>query len=96
MKSTVVSSNMGFCGSRSADDDAVWIFAASHGQSIVTKDADFNQRAFLDHKNHRLMEVVQGKRADELRAAHSEPAELQGAARNGPGQVTILISTDEH
>ena len=34
-------------GLASADDDAVWDFAASHAQIIVTKGADFNQRAFL-------------------------------------------------
>ena len=34
-------------GLASANDDAVWDYAARNGRTIVTKDADFNQRAFL-------------------------------------------------
>ena len=34
-------------GLASANDDDVWKFAASNARMIVTKDADFNQRAFL-------------------------------------------------
>ena len=34
-------------GLASANDDEVWNFAASNARMIVTKDADFNQRAFL-------------------------------------------------
>lgn len=34
-------------GLASANDDAIWRFAASNARTIVTKDEDFNQRAFL-------------------------------------------------
>lgn len=34
-------------GLASASDDVVWKFAASNERTIVTKDEDFNQRAFL-------------------------------------------------
>ena len=34
-------------GLASADDATVWDYAALHGLVIVTKDSDFNQRAFL-------------------------------------------------
>jgi predicted nuclease of predicted toxin-antitoxin system len=34
-------------GLASANDDAIWRFAASNARMIVTKDEDFNQRAFL-------------------------------------------------
>jgi predicted nuclease of predicted toxin-antitoxin system len=34
-------------GLATASDDIVWQFAAEHGYVIVTKDADFNHRAFL-------------------------------------------------
>ena len=30
-----------------ADDGAVWAYARDHGMTIVTKDSDFNQVAFL-------------------------------------------------
>lgn len=34
-------------GLASANDDTIWRFAASNSRTIVTKDEDFNQRAFL-------------------------------------------------
>lgn len=34
-------------GLQAADDDAIWKYAAQNGFIIVTKDADFNSRAFL-------------------------------------------------
>jgi predicted nuclease of predicted toxin-antitoxin system len=34
-------------GLAEADDDAVWEFARANGFTIVTKDSDFDQRAFL-------------------------------------------------
>ena len=34
-------------GLRDADDALIWRYAAQHGFAIVTKDADFRQRSFL-------------------------------------------------
>ena len=34
-------------GLQSSPDDAVWAYAAKHGLTIVSKDADFHQRSFL-------------------------------------------------
>ena len=34
-------------GLQSTDDVAIWLYAAEHGFTIVTKDTDFNQRAFV-------------------------------------------------
>jgi predicted nuclease of predicted toxin-antitoxin system len=34
-------------GLSTASDAAVWQYAAQHGFTIVTKDADFDQRSFL-------------------------------------------------
>ena len=34
-------------GLASADDRAVWAYAAAHGLAIVSKDADFHQMSFL-------------------------------------------------
>ncbi len=34
-------------GLKSAPDSTVWAYAASHGYIIVTKDADFHHRSFL-------------------------------------------------
>ena len=34
-------------GLADADDDVVWAFARANGFTIVTKDSDFDQRAFL-------------------------------------------------
>lgn len=34
-------------GLGSADDGAVWAYAAEHGLTIVSKDADFHQLSFL-------------------------------------------------
>lgn len=34
-------------GLAEANDEAVWHYAAQHGFTILTKDADFHQRSFL-------------------------------------------------
>jgi predicted nuclease of predicted toxin-antitoxin system len=34
-------------GLQSSPDEAVWSYAAEHGLTIVSKDADFHQRSFL-------------------------------------------------
>lgn len=34
-------------GLQTADDEAVWNYAARHGLVIVSKDADFHQRSFV-------------------------------------------------
>jgi predicted nuclease of predicted toxin-antitoxin system len=34
-------------GLQNAADDAVWAYAAQHGFTIVSKDADFHQRSFV-------------------------------------------------
>lgn len=35
-------------GLREATDTTIWAYAAQHGFAIVTKDADFRQRSFLE------------------------------------------------
>ena len=35
------------CGLHRADDPEVWAYAAEHGFTIVSKDADFHQLSFL-------------------------------------------------
>ena len=35
-------------GLRDAADSVIWRYAAQHGYAIVTKDADFRQRSFLE------------------------------------------------
>lgn len=39
--------HVGSVGLAEASDDAVWAFARTNGFTIVTKDSDFDQRAFL-------------------------------------------------
>ena len=34
-------------GLESADDEIVWRYAAAHGLTIVSKDADFHERSFV-------------------------------------------------
>lgn len=34
-------------GLQSADDETIWSYAAQHGLTIASKDADFRQRSFL-------------------------------------------------
>jgi len=34
-------------GLQTADDEAMWAYAAQHGFVIVSKDADFHQRSFV-------------------------------------------------
>ncbi len=39
--------HVGAVGLGRADDEAVWQYAATHGCIVVTKDSDFNARAFV-------------------------------------------------
>lgn len=34
-------------GLRDADDNAIWVYAKTHGFAIVSKDSDFQQRSLL-------------------------------------------------
>jgi predicted nuclease of predicted toxin-antitoxin system len=44
-------------GLREAADSIVWDYAARHGLAIVTKDADFRQRSFLEGHPPKVLEV---------------------------------------
>jgi predicted nuclease of predicted toxin-antitoxin system len=41
------SSHVNDHGLQQADDEAVWVFAAQNGFTIVSKDADFHQRSLV-------------------------------------------------
>jgi predicted nuclease of predicted toxin-antitoxin system len=41
-------------GLREATDTTIWAYAAQHGFAIVTQDADFRQRSFLEGFHRRF------------------------------------------
>lgn len=66
-------------GLGSADDAAVWAYAAAHGLTIVSKDADFHQLSFLrgappkavwirrgNCSTRDIEEILRGRQADIL------------------------------
>lgn len=66
-------------GLEAADDGQIWAHAAEHGFMIVTKDADFNSRAFLFGPPPKVVWIRRGncstmEIADLLRAQQTEVA----------------------
>lgn len=64
-------------GLEAADDDRIWDYAAKHEFMIVTKDADFNNRAFLFGPPPKVVWIQRGNCStqdieDLLRARHAE------------------------
>jgi len=47
-------------GLASADDEAVWTFAAQQGLSIVSKDSDFRQRSFVRGHPPKVVWIARG------------------------------------
>jgi predicted nuclease of predicted toxin-antitoxin system len=47
-------------GLESADDEAVWTYAAEHGYVIVSKDADFHHRSFVLGHPPKVVWIRQG------------------------------------
>ncbi|MGA2113769.1 MAG: DUF5615 family PIN-like protein [Bryobacteraceae bacterium] len=45
---------------REATDTTIWAYAAQHGFAIVTKDADFRQRSFLEGYPPRILWIRLG------------------------------------
>jgi len=47
-------------GLHKASDNAVWDYAAEHGLTIVSKDADFRQRSFLEGHPPKVIWIRRG------------------------------------
>lgn len=72
-------------GLAAAPDDEVWTYAAEHGLTIVSKDAEFRQRSFLSGPPPKVVWVSRGNcstrdietllraRGDELAAFERDP-----------------------
>ncbi|MGA8107987.1 MAG: DUF5615 family PIN-like protein [Acidobacteriaceae bacterium] len=43
-----------------AEDDVIWNYAVEHGRVIVTKDADFRQRSFLEGHPPKIIWIALG------------------------------------
>jgi len=54
------SSHVHECGLGSADDLAVWSYARDHGFTIVTKDADFQERSILEGHPPKIVWIRRG------------------------------------
>jgi predicted nuclease of predicted toxin-antitoxin system len=64
-------------GLASADDDAVWTFAARHELGIVSKDSDFRQRSFVLGHPPKVVWIARGNCSTEevaelLRDRHAD------------------------
>lgn len=66
-------------GLRDASDAVIWNYAAQHGLAIVTKDADFRQRSFLEGHPPKVVWLRLGncstKAIEELLRKHSTAIE---------------------
>ena len=72
-------------GLGSADDAAVWAYAAEHGLTIVSKDADFHQLSFLKGAPPKAVWIRRGNCSTRdieeiLRARHADIATFEEAA----------------
>ena len=69
-------------GLQAADDDTVWRYAAEHGLVIVSKDADFHERSFVQGHPPKVIWIRRGNcSTDEvgaiLRDRHAEMLEFE-------------------
>ena len=79
-------------GLRDAPDEAVWDYAARHGLTIVSKDADFHQRSFLFGHPPKVVWIKRGNCSTTeihtiLRAHH---ADLGAFEQDADGAFLIL------
>ena len=57
-------------GLREATDRTIWAYAAQHGFAIVTKDADFRQRSFLEGYPPKILWIRLGNCSTKAIEAH--------------------------
>ena len=79
-------------GLHEASDEMVWAYAAQHGLTIISKDADFRQRSFLFGYPPKVIWIRRGNCSTTeietiLRAHH---AALQGFERDTEGAFLVL------
>jgi len=71
-------------GLASADDATVWAYAAAHGLTIVSKDADFHQLSFLKGAPPKAVWIRRGNCSSDaieqmLRGHHADIVEFEEA-----------------
>lgn len=79
-------------GLRDADDDAIWQYAARHGLTIASKDADFHQRSFLFGHPPKVIWIRRGNcsTADILSILRARHAEVEAFGLDTEGAFLAL------
>jgi predicted nuclease of predicted toxin-antitoxin system len=73
-------------GLRDADDATVWGYAAQHGFAIVTKDADFRQRSFLQGHPPKIVWV---------RLGNCSTRDVERLLRHGASNIEEFLADDQ-
>jgi predicted nuclease of predicted toxin-antitoxin system len=73
-------------GLRDADDATIWGYAAHHGFAIVTKDADFRQRSFLQGHPPKIVWV---------RLGNCSTRAVERLLRNGASNIQEFLADDQ-
>ncbi len=68
-----------------SDDETIWQFARTHGFTIVSKDADFNQRSFLHGHPPKVIW---------LRVGNRSTADLAELLRSRTASIAVFEADD--
>ena len=79
-------------GLASAEDEAVWSFAAQHGLTIVSKDSDFRQRSFVRGQPPKVVWIARGNCSTEVVASllRERQADLLAFERDDAASFLVL------
>ena len=80
------SSHVYLCGLAHSDDNAIWQYAKTNGFTIVTKDADFQERAVLPGAPPKVIW---------LRTRNCKSGDVAAALRRALKQIRQFIEEDE-
>jgi predicted nuclease of predicted toxin-antitoxin system len=70
-------------GLREATDTTIWAYAARHGFAIVTKDADFRQRSFLEGYPPKIIWI---------RLGNCSTKTIEGLIRNRSAEIETFLA----
>lgn len=72
-------------GFEHAPDEEVWRIALARGLAIVTRDADFQERAQISMEAPRIVWIRRG---------NCSTAEIEGLLRNAAARISVLMKGD--
>jgi len=86
------SNHVRYVGLSRADDDAVWLYAAAQGFTIISKDSDFHQLSFVRGHPPKVVWIRRGNSStDEIESLlRQHEADLRAFERDADASFLVL------